>query len=99
MADGRDGRPDGRSRRGGLWGRFFSRAYTWGTGADATSALSGREREILRLTAQGLTKKEVGRTLSISYRTVEKCRQTVQEKLHLGDRVEMVRYAARNGLL
>jgi DNA-binding CsgD family transcriptional regulator len=61
--------------------------------------LSGREREILRLTAQGLTKKEVGRTLSISYRTVEKCRQTVQEKLHLGDRVEMVRYAARNGLL
>lgn len=70
-----------------------------GAGEEAISVLGNREREVLRLTAQGLTKKEIGRTLSISYRTVEKCRQTVQEKLRLGDRIEMVRYAARSGLL
>ena len=69
------------------------------TGTGATGALSDREREVLRLTAQGLTKKEVGRTLSISPQAAERCRQNVQEKLSLGGRVEMVRYAARSGLL
>jgi len=68
-------------------------------GGEGESPLSDREREVLRLTAKGLTRKEVGRTLSISPRAVETCRQTVQEKLSLGDRVEMVRYAARSGLL
>jgi DNA-binding NarL/FixJ family response regulator len=70
-----------------------------GAGGEGESALSDREREVLRLTAKGLTRKEVGRTLSISPRAVKTCRQTVQEKLCLGDRVEMVRYAARSGLL
>lgn len=70
-----------------------------GTSAGATGALSDREREVLRLTAQGLTKKEVGRTLSIGPQAVETCRQNVQEKLCLGDQVEMVQYAARSGLL
>jgi len=69
------------------------------TDAPLTGTLSDREREVLRLTAQGLTKKEVGRTLSISYRTVEKCRRSIREKLCLGGQVEMVRYAARSGLL
>jgi DNA-binding NarL/FixJ family response regulator len=68
-------------------------------GTDETEALSDREREVLRLTAQGLTKREVGRSLSISYRAVETCRRNIQEKLCLGDQVEMVRYAARSGLL
>ncbi len=70
-----------------------------GAGTDGESALSDREREVLRLTAKGLTRKQVGRTLSISPSAVETCRQTVQEKLCLGDRVDMVRYAARSGLL
>lgn len=68
-------------------------------GGEGESPLSDQEREVLRLTAKGLNRKEVGRTLSISPRAVETCRQTVQEKLCLGDRVEMVRYAARSGLL
>lgn len=67
--------------------------------AEDADPLSEQEREVLRLTAQGLTKKEVGRALSISPRAAEKCRRTVQEKLSLGDQVEMVRYAARSGLL
>jgi two-component system response regulator NreC len=67
--------------------------------AGDVGALSDREREVLRLTAQGLTRKEVGRTLSISPQAAERCRQNVQEKLSLGGQVEMVRYAARSGLL
>jgi len=55
-----------------------------GVGTWDPGVVSDRERKVLRLTAQGLTKKEVGRTLSIGPRAVEKCRESVQEKLCSG---------------
>ncbi len=66
---------------------------------DRLARLTEREREVLRLIAQGLTYREIGAKLNISPRTVEKYRNVLLEKLNLRDRAELIRYAVRKGLL
>ncbi len=61
--------------------------------------LSEREREVLRLLALGYTNQEIGKQLFISVRTAETHRAHVMQKLRLGSRAELVRYALANGLL
>jgi len=61
--------------------------------------LSDREREVLRLLALGLTNQEIAKQLYISVRTAETHRAHIMQKLHLGSRAELVRYALANGLL
>jgi DNA-binding NarL/FixJ family response regulator len=61
-------------------------------------ALTVRQREVLRLTADGYTGEEVGEELELSCRTVEKHRQRIQDKLGLKNVVEMTRYAVHIGL-
>jgi two-component system, NarL family, response regulator NreC len=55
--------------------------------------LSDRELEILRLIALGHTNSQVAEELFLSVRTVETHRAHIQQKLGLGDRAELVRYA------
>jgi two-component system response regulator NreC len=55
--------------------------------------LSDRELEILRLIALGFTNSQVAEDLFLSVRTVETHRAHIQQKLGLGDRAELVRYA------
>ena len=55
--------------------------------------LSDRELEILRLIALGHTNSQVAEELFLSVRTVETHRAHIQQKLGLGDRSELVRYA------
>ena len=55
--------------------------------------LSDRELEILRLIALGYTNSQVAEELFLSVRTVETHRAHIQQKLGLGDRAELVRYA------
>ncbi len=55
--------------------------------------LSDRELEILRLIALGFTNSQVAEELFLSVRTVETHRAHIQQKLGLGDRAELVRYA------
>jgi two-component system, NarL family, response regulator NreC len=55
--------------------------------------LSERELEILRLIALGHTNAQVAEELFLSVRTVETHRAHIQQKLGLGDRAELVRYA------
>lgn len=55
--------------------------------------LSDRELEILRLIALGYTNAQVAEELFLSVRTVETHRAHIQQKLGLGDRAELVRYA------
>jgi two-component system response regulator NreC len=55
--------------------------------------LSERELEILRLIALGYTNSQVAEELFLSVRTVETHRAHIQQKLGLGDRAELVRYA------
>jgi two-component system response regulator NreC len=67
-----------------------------GEGADP---LSDREREVLRLLALGHTNQEIAKLLYISVRTAETHRAHVLQKLGLGSRAELVRYALAQGLL
>ena len=61
--------------------------------------LSEREREVLRLLALGHTNQEIAKMLDISVRTAESHRAHIMQKLRLGTRAELVRYALAHGLL
>jgi DNA-binding NarL/FixJ family response regulator len=60
--------------------------------------LTNRETEVLRLVATGLTAKQIGHQLHLSPRTVENHIQNTLRKLHLHNRIELVRYAISQGL-
>ena len=61
--------------------------------------LTPREAEIVKLIAEGLTSREIGKILHISDKTVERHRSNVLDKLDLKDRVALTRYAIRRGLV
>ena len=61
--------------------------------------LTPRESEVVKLIAEGLTSREIGATLHISEKTVERHRSNVLDKLGLRDRVGLTRYAIRRGLV
>jgi DNA-binding NarL/FixJ family response regulator len=60
--------------------------------------LTGREREVLRLIAQGYTYKEVARELYISVKTVETHVSSVLRKLQLSSRHQLTKWAAERRL-
>jgi DNA-binding NarL/FixJ family response regulator len=64
-----------------------------------TAMLSEREADVLRLIAQGYSNKEIATQLNLSIKTVETYKTRAMEKLHLGSRVGIVRYAVRQGWL
>jgi DNA-binding CsgD family transcriptional regulator len=61
--------------------------------------LSSREVEVLRLVAQGLSNREIGRQLFISPNTVANHIRAVLQKTGTANRAEATAYAARHGLL
>ena len=61
--------------------------------------LSTREQEVLALTAEGYTSREIGQKLFISPKTVDTYRSRITSKLGLDHRSELVRFALRTGLL
>jgi DNA-binding NarL/FixJ family response regulator len=65
----------------------------------AYSALSERERQVLTGIARGFSNKELAVALGLSVKTVETYKMRVGEKLGLRTRVDIVRYAARQGWL
>ncbi|MDO8616301.1 MAG: response regulator transcription factor [Dehalococcoidia bacterium] len=68
-------------------------------GREERDVLTSREREVLKLTAEGFTNNEIAEQLVISPKTVDTYRQRIMEKLNLHHRSELVRYALRKGLL
>ena len=68
-------------------------------GAAQGPAISEREREVLGLTAEGLSAPEIGRRLHLSPATVKSHLQNVYEKLGVSDRAAAVATAIRLGLL
>lgn len=66
---------------------------------DPYKSLTSREQEVMRLLAEGLVTKEVADRLYISPKTVENHRANLMKKLGLNSTVELVRYAARLGLI
>ena len=61
--------------------------------------LSAREREVMALTAEGFSSREIGEKLFISPKTVDTYRARIMEKLGLVHRSELVRFALKTGLL
>jgi DNA-binding NarL/FixJ family response regulator len=61
--------------------------------------LTPREEEIVKLVAEAHTTKEIAAILHLSEKTVENHRANAMRKLGMRDRVELVRYAIRRGLI
>jgi len=66
---------------------------------DPYGGLSPRQREVFHLVVDGHTTKEVARDLGISVKTADNHRCRLMEKLGVHNTAELVRYAARRGLL
>lgn len=77
---------------------LFSRLLTNGPGK-TNERLTPREREIVRLLAEGKSNKEIASALGISIRTGETHRAAVMRKLRLNSLAGVVRYAIRNGII
>ena len=69
------------------------------TAADPYDTLTGREREILQLVAEGYSSTAMARRLAISARTAEAHRANVMRKLHLRNQAALIRFALSRGLL
>jgi DNA-binding NarL/FixJ family response regulator len=67
--------------------------------AVASGPLSEREREVLKLIAEGHSGQQIATMLFISEKTVDRHRSNLLEKLALRDRVDLTRYAIRIGLV
>jgi DNA-binding NarL/FixJ family response regulator len=61
--------------------------------------LTPREEEVVKLIAEAYTNAQIAQTLHVSEKTVESHRANVLRKLGMRDRVELVRYAIRRGLV
>ena len=66
---------------------------------DARGRLTGRQREIVQLLAEGKTSKEVAVALNISVKTAETHRANIMRRLELHSVSELVRYAVKNQII
>jgi DNA-binding NarL/FixJ family response regulator len=72
-----------------------------GTGMNdpAYNTLTPREQEIMRFIAEGLSTKQIADKLFISQKTVENHRASIFSKLNIHSTMELIRYAAKYGLI
>ncbi len=78
----------------------YRRSFTNGQPARKTAeALTSRENEVLQLIAEGKTSKQIAAALCISFKTVEKHRQQVMNKLNIHDIAGLTRYAIAKGVI
>ncbi len=82
----------------GEFRRLASGDGAGGAGGADVPRLSERETEILRMVATGMSYKQIATRLVLSHRTVQNHVQNTLGKLHLHNRVELVRYAIEHGL-
>jgi DNA-binding NarL/FixJ family response regulator len=66
---------------------------------NAAGSLSGREREILQLIAEGKSTKEIAASLTLSVKTIETHRARLMAKLDIHETAGLVRYAIRKGFI
>jgi DNA-binding NarL/FixJ family response regulator len=67
--------------------------------ADPYEALTDREKQVLKLVAEGKSNKEVAEVLGISVKTAMSHREHVMEKLGVHNRTELVRFAIKRGVI
>ena len=63
------------------------------------ASLTNREMEVLRYIARGMSKKEIAKTMHLSVKTVENHSASIMARLDIHDRVELTRFAIREGLI
>ncbi len=63
------------------------------------STLTARELEVLRYVAKGMAKKEIAKTMHLSVKTIENHAANIMKRLDIHDRVELTRFAIREGLV
>jgi len=68
-------------------------------GVTKASTLTPRELEVLRYLAQGMSKKQIAGQVHRSVSTIDKHVENLMRKLEIHDRVELARYAIREGLI
>ena len=73
-------------------------ALTGDRSDSAFSVLSGREREVLQMLAEGRSAKDAAGALGISIKTVETHRKNLMDKLDIHSIAELTKYAIREGL-
>lgn len=78
---------------------YLKRAQKDSKKHDATVTLTRREKEILKLVAEGYTNQMIAEQLFISPRTVDTHRTNLMKKLDLHDVVALVRYAVEHGII
>ncbi len=66
---------------------------------DLYETLTDREKQVLKLVAEGRSNKEVAGTLGISVKTAMSHREHAMEKLDLHNRTDLVRFALQKGVL
>ena len=67
--------------------------------ADPYEMLTDREKEVLKLVAEGHSNKEVAETLGISVKTAMSHREHLMDKLQLHNRTDLIRFALRQGVI
>jgi DNA-binding NarL/FixJ family response regulator len=70
-----------------------------GPGESQAEALTAREREVLKLIAEGNTNRQIAELLRLSRKTVNSHRTNIMRKLDVHDVTGLVRYALREGLI
>ena len=66
---------------------------------DPYEQLTNREREVLKLAAEGHTTQEIAAMLVLSPKTVERHRTNLMSKLDIHNRTELVKFALRRGII
>lgn len=79
--------------------RSLIRAWMSDESSGPVDSLTAREREVVKLIAEAHTNTQIAEVLHLSEKTVESHRANVLRKLGMRDRVELVRYAIRRGLV
>ena len=82
-----------------LFAEMLHRSEEKSPEAQTSKRLTGREREIVQLLAEGKSNKEVAGVLGVSVRTAETHRANVLHKLNLDSLASLVRYAIRNKMI
>ncbi len=70
-----------------------------GKSKDTSEQLTDREREILKLLAEGHSTREIAQTLVISPKTVERHKTNLMAKLDIHNRLDLFKYALRKGII
>jgi len=70
-----------------------------GEGESSQEELTPREEQVVKLVAEAHTNKEIAELLGLAEKTAENHRSNAMRKLGMRDRVELVRYAIRRGLI